>query len=310
MVCTIIPFSSITASAETLKGDGDNDGMVTILDVRMALRFSMNQDGITRNQLKALDMDGNNRITTRDARKILQKVTETDKQEVSTPNRILAQFGYVYDAEQNIYYTSLNPWQRYFGFTDLYDDMAAYAVMFYQTLKIDFEYEGLLWRLQWWKGQYGALEGAELGVYTKKRIFKCSPFYKCAEDDNLLEMSFDYYHNVSDFEENKPLFHRPEQEHWWITGFKFGACNPTKNIVKATLMARDKKMADGIEAGLKNVTDKNGNPNGFVPFDSETDMSGYNYYEITEMEDGRYKFTVVWKDAGYLNYGTPENPEA
>ena len=310
MVCTLIPLASVTASAETLRGDGNGDGMVNAMDVRIALQYVVNPSLVTEEVIGILDMDGNQKITAMDVRNILKMLIGADRTEkIPTPNQVISLFGYEYDPIQNIYYTSMNPWQRNFGFTDLYDDMAAYATMWYQTLKIDFEYEGLLWRLQWWKGQYGVLEGAELGVYTKKPQNKCSPFYRCAEDQNLLEMSFEYYHNAKDFNDNQPLFNRPEQEHWWITGFSFGACYPTKNVVKATLIARDKVMADGIEEGLKNVTDKNGRPNGFVPYDPDSDMSALNYYELTETTDGRYKFTIVWKDAGYVNYGKPENTE-
>ena len=311
MVCTLIPVGSVAASAETLKGDGNGDGKVSALDARIALQYAVNPSNVTEEILDVLDMDGNSKITAIDARIILQKSVEEDEPgTVSRPNQILAAFGYEYDATQDIYYTAMNPWQRNFGFTDLYDDMAAYATMYYQTLKVDFEYEGLLWRLQWWKGQYGVLEGAELGVYTKKPENIDSPFYKCAEDHNLLEMSFEYYHNVNEFEDNQPLFNRPEQEHWWITGFKFGVCNPTKNVVKATLIARDKSMADGIEEGLKNVTDKNGRVNGFVEYNPDDPTANDNVYEIAEINDGRYNFNIIWKNAGYLNYGNPENPES
>ena len=77
--------------------------------------------------------------------------------------------GYEYDEEQKIFYTHLNPWQRYFGFHDIYDRAAPITAMVYLTLKVDFTYGNYDWRLQWWKGQYGVLEGAELGVYTKDK---------------------------------------------------------------------------------------------------------------------------------------------
>lgn len=220
---------------------------------------------------------------------------------------VLALAGYEYDAEQDIYYTHLNPWQRQFGFADIYDKAAPVTNMYYLTLKIDFRYKGeedLLWRLQWWKGQYGILEGAELGVYTKKPHNTSQPFYKCAEDSNLLKMHFDYYHSLESFKASDILFTRYEQEHWWLTGFKFGAVNPKKNVVRATIYAKDDAMADGIEEGLKNVTDANGNPNGFAPY--QEGVTETDYY----IRNGN-KFTVVWYQAGYLNYGgTPENPSA
>ncbi len=312
MLVTAIPFTAITAYAAAT-GDGNGDGQVTAMDARLALRYVAGLEELSYEQTKALDLSADGKVSAIDARMILREVAglsndiEADSDELRD---ILRLFGYEYDAEQNVYYTSLNAWQRNFGFAGIYDNAAAYTAMFYQTLKIDFEYEGLLWRLQWWKGQYGVLEGAEMGVYTKKPENVDFPFYKCAEDENLLEMYFEYYQTADDYNAGRPLFVRYEQEHWWITGFKFGTCNPEKNVLKAVLIARDKDMADGIEEGLKNVTDKNGNVNGFVKYRPWHDIETSNFYTRTKMDDGKFKFEVVWKDAGYTNYGTPENPEA
>lgn len=210
-------------------------------------------------------------------------------------NAALHAVGYEYDAEQQIYYSTLNPWQRHFGFGDQYDQAAVYANMKYTTIKIDFPYDGLLWRLQWWKGQYGVLEGAEMGVYTKDPKDASTTFYDCASDEQLLTMSFEYYKNANDFNNNNRLFIRQEQEHWWLTGFKFGYTDPKKNVIKATVIAYDTEMADGIEEGLKNVKDSKGNWNGFVKYRSGT--TAKNVY----VRNGN-KFTVVWYDAGYQNY--------
>ncbi len=219
-------------------------------------------------------------------------------------NEILKLAGYEYDETQDIYYTHLNPWQRYFGFTDLYDDAAPLTNMWYLTLKIDFKYKDLLWRLQWWKGQYGVLEGAELGVYTKEPDNN-GAFYECASDERLLTMSFDFYHSISDYNKGNILFTRTEQEHWWLTGFKFGVVDPQKCVVRATLYAYDEEMADGIEAGLKAVTDDKGNWNGFTQYREGTTRK--NFY----VRKGN-RFSVIWVDAGYVNWSwmTPENPEA
>jgi hypothetical protein len=216
---------------------------------------------------------------------------------------VLALAGYEYDAGQDIFYTHLNPWQRHFGFTDLYDQAAPITNMWYLTLKADFIYDDLLWRLQWWKGQYGVLEGAELGVYTKSP-YDNSGFYKCAEDEQLLKMVLDYYHSWEDYKNGNRLFTRAEQEHWWLTGFKFGVVNPKKCVVRATLYAFDDEMADGIEAALQNLTDGNNKltDKGFVPYKSGTTKK--DFY----IRNGN-RFSVVWSEVGYLNFNTYENPE-
>lgn len=339
LVVTAIPMGGIAATAASLSsGDANGDGAITAIDARIALQIAAGIREADDDLIEATDINGDGKVTAIDARYILIFATTGSYGEIAPPeetpdepgdepetpvipetpptnesdlHKVLALFGYMYDAEQNIYYTHLNPWQRYFGFTDLYDTAAAYALMEYMTLKIDFEYDGLLWRLQWWKGQYGVLEGAELGVYTKDPANADSVFYKCAADEHLLEMYFEYYKSSADYNKGEPLFTRYEQEHWWLTGFKFGVCNPERNVLKAVVIAWDSQMADGIEEGLKNVTDKNGNINGFVEYDkSNSDFQGNNFYTREILPDGRVMFTVVWKDAGYLNYGEPENPES
>ena len=218
---------------------------------------------------------------------------------IDTPeerNEMLALAGYEYDPVQDVYYTSLNPWQRQMGFADIYDQAAPLTSMWYLTLKADFTYGDLLWRLQWWKGQYGILEGAELGVYTKNPANQSS-FYKCAEDDQLLTMTMDFYHSWADYQSGNRLFTRLEQEHWWLTGFKFGMVNPKNCVVRATLYAYDDEMADGIEAGLQNLTDGNNNltGKGFVPYKSGS--TAKDFY----IRNGN-RFSVVWQEAGYVNY--------
>lgn len=223
---------------------------------------------------------------------------------------ILKALGYEYDAEQKVFYSVLNPWQRHFGFGDEYDWAAGYANMKYTTIKVDFNYKGLLWRIQCWKGQYGVLAGGEMGVYTKDPNSD-STFYECASDENLLEMSFKYYKTIKDFNNKKPTFERKLQEHWWLTGFQFGYCTSTNCVMEMTLNAKDKEMADGIEQGLKNVTDYWGNPNGFKQYKSGA--KGSDFY----IRNGN-TFKIIWVKAGYQNYGpngepgrptSPDNPE-
>ncbi len=316
LIATAIPFTVLNATAAPTNmymGDANGDGEVTAIDARTTLKVASGNEEVDYETFLRLDMDGNGEVTAIDARMVLQTAAGNmekvpydnglpDPEELKDTLRL---FGYEYDAEQNIFYTHLNPWQRQFGFADIYDTSAAYASMWYMTLKIDFEYDDLLWRLQWWKGQYGVLEGAELGVYTKKPQNKDFPFYKCAADEHLLEMYFEYYQNAAQYNTGEPLFTRYEQEHWWLTGFKFGVCDPTKNVLKASLIAWDDEMADGIEKGLKNVTDKTGRPNGFKEYKSwlPVELQGHNFYVREKLDDGRVMFTVVWKDAGYLNYG-------
>ena len=206
--------------------------------------------------------------------------------------------GYVYDPEQDIYYTHMNPWQRHFGFTSEYDTGASYLNMEYVTFKCDFTYGGKYWRIQCWKGQYALLSGAEMGVYTKDIDSDLSEdFYACANDDNLLEMGFDFYKTTKDYNNRNRLFYRPVEFHWWQTGFKFGYCNPTNCVAVMTLRAKDSTMADGIEKGLQNVKNKNGKLNPFYKYGTSASKGKANIYQRNGNE-----FKIIWLNAGYTNY--------
>ncbi len=138
-----------------------------------------------------------------------------------TLDRVLASVGYAYDPRQDIFYSTLNAWQRNFGYFRLYDEAAALFSMIMDCEPIYFTYAGKRWLIQFWKGQYGITTGCEVGVYTTTRpdlnipgVFE-GPFFDCAEDDDLLHINCNLYKN------GECLFIR-EDIHWWVTGFILG----------------------------------------------------------------------------------------
>ena len=214
----------------------------------------------------------------------------------SDMNAILNAAGYAYDPNQKIYYSTMNPWHRHFGFGAEFDQIAPYGNMKYTTLKADFEYDGLLWRLQWWKGQYAVLVGAELGVYTKTPGDNSTTFYECASDEHLLDMSFEFYMTAKDYRNGNRRFYREEQAHWWLTGFDFGYCDSRQIVVVATLKAFDHEMADAIEKSFEKLT---GSGAGREKFKYVTELDGKTTDCYTRKGD---TFTVVWEKAGFENY--------
>lgn len=136
-------------------------------------------------------------------------------------DRILASAGYAYDANQDIFYSTMNAWQRNFGYFQLYDEAAALFSMIIDCEPIYFSYAGKRWLVQFWKGQYGITTGCEVGVYTTTRpdlhipgIFS-GPFFDGAGDEDLLPITCTLYKN------GDPIFTR-EDIHWWVTGFVLG----------------------------------------------------------------------------------------
>ena len=133
-------------------------------------------------------------------------------------------FGYLYDPNENVFYTADDPWQRNFGFNKLYDYASQFVWIQYDTTRFYFTYQDSDWMIQPWKGQYGILlYGAELGVY-KKYTDREADHYDCAQDQDRLQMSMEferyYFNDDGTTGEWRHEFNRPYATYWWCTGFK------------------------------------------------------------------------------------------
>ncbi len=169
--------------------------------------------------------------------------------------------GYLYDPVNKCFYTASDPWQRNFGFTPIYDACAPFTIMFYNTKRIKFYYDGLDWMIQIWKGQYGwVFIGAEIGVYTKDPDFNVADFYACASDDNLLNMSMVIYHK------DNVIINRPYGAYWWCTGFVpgvlpsaiVGAASGNINTDSLTMIGRITLKNETMAVAFVKALEENG----------------------------------------------------
>lgn len=165
---------------------------------------------------------------------------KTDKTTVSvaanqlTPEEIRTAelFSYMFNPDGNFFYTSDDPWQRQFGFNPLYDWGANIFVMWYDTVRVKFNYNNLDWMVQLWKGQYGfAFIGSEIGVYTKPEV-RTADHYDCATNENALKMQMTLY------KADKLLFTRDYATSWWMTGFVPGKLTRFSDRTELTVLAR------------------------------------------------------------------------
>ena len=200
--------------------------------------------------------------------------------------------GYLYDPQEEVFFTADDPWQRNFGFNKLYDLASQFVWIQYDTTRFYFTYQDSDWMVQPWKGQYGMiLYGAELGVY-KKYTERDADHYDCAQDADRLQMSMDferYYFNDDGTGEWRHEFYRPYGTYWWCTGFKLGYIrmatpfsiisinedteNQTFPEIRANyrVTMKDFEMLEVFldamkEAGFKQITYKNGVKPGKLQF--------------------------------------------
>ncbi|AHF07105.1 DUF4474 domain-containing protein [Desulfitobacterium metallireducens] len=160
--------------------------------------------------------------------------------------------GYSYDSIQDIFYSTMDPWQRDVGYCRLYDEAAAPLGMIIDCEPIYFDYQGKKWMISFWKGQYDMVTGGEIGIYIATREITLQglfsgTFYQAASNEHCLPMSYTLNKN------GKPLFTR-EGKHWWLTGFKLGEFSePLELTMDIRISLNDVQMRNAFITGLLNA---------------------------------------------------------
>jgi UDP-2,3-diacylglucosamine pyrophosphatase LpxH len=177
--------------------------------------------------------------------------------------------GFLYDPAQDIIYSRMDPLQRQFGYAYGYDAAALGMNAIIDCEPVFFDYAGKHWMIELWKGQYGLETGCEIGVYNRT-IGSTSPiyalldatvgnrpgdpvaahnlFFDCANDNELLEMSFTLYKN------GQKLFTRGPERHWWLTGFKWGIYSrPEELAMEVSITCLDAAMCNALVNALQGM---------------------------------------------------------
>ncbi len=164
-----------------------------------------------------------------------------------TVGEVILAAGFRYDKEQQIFYSEEESWQRNFGFMPIYDAGAAFVGMYYDTMRLKFNYNEKDWMIQIWKGRYGITTGGEMGVYYKSPEVE-ENVYACVPDDEMITMSFALYKG------NELYMTRGPEEHWWLTGFKlFDMIAPSELTMHCSFFMDDVGMADALEESMKDL---------------------------------------------------------
>ena len=159
--------------------------------------------------------------------------------------------GYSYDPKQDMFYSTMNAWQRNHGYCRLYDEAAALMGMIIDCEPIYFEYENKKWLIEFWKGQYDLTTGGEIGIYTDEIMDRSivdavkGDFYNSASNEDRLEMAFSLK------KKGRTLFTR-QGKHWWLTGFRLGEFSePSELTMNLNITFKNEFMRDAFINGLK-----------------------------------------------------------
>ena len=132
--------------------------------------------------------------------------------------------GFAYNSEKDIFYFTRNAWQKNFGYTHMYDVLAPIVRMIIDTEPVKFYYNNKNWLITFWKGQYGIVTGAEIGVYyTNQKKVNKRTVYLPANDNDMLKMDLVLY-------KNGEVITRVSAKHWWLAIFKLGMFSNPKDL--------------------------------------------------------------------------------
>jgi hypothetical protein len=227
----------------------------------------------------------------------------------STNGQDTGLFGFKYSTKDKCFIASEDASQRNFGYDEGSDESAPAIAITYDTIRVKFDYDGMEWMVQYWKGQYGmVMVGAEIGVYNRP-AGTAGTHYECANDETKLLQSMTVYRRV-DGKYNQ-LFARSPSRTWWCTGFIPGTLGAAQyNVpVEATRELRvDSKitmaspeMAQAFVAGLKEVGSLYHNTPETMAEISFAEMSSIEEYEASAedckfvLEEDGVTVRVCWR---------------
>ncbi|MGN0520025.1 MAG: DUF4474 domain-containing protein [Candidatus Fimenecus sp.] len=274
----------ITRSANGIAAPETTAEVTTAASEETTAETTAAAETTTKKASSSAQSNSNTTTTMQNSDKVNQAAQQSGV-DVALAASLINALGYNYDANEGVFYTELDSWQRSGNYIKHYDMLAALGNMTYLTTKVDFNYDNLAWRIQFWKGQYGPFGGAEIGVYYKIPG-QTDELYYCADDDHLLYMSYTLYLSPADYQSGKKFFTRGWQKHWWLTGFKAAKVDPESLVMSARIRTYDSTMRDAMEQGLIAA--------GFTKGNATTQMDTY--------KKSGFDFYILWHSAGATNY--------
>lgn len=174
-------------------------------------------------------------------RRIIRKVRCMDFcNKICLLQKVLHPFGFAYQTQGDIITTTLDAWQRRFGYCALYDNTAVHFHMVFDCEPIYFYYRERTYLIELWKGQYGITVGGEVGVYYTDGMIPPDQFavahFESVTNQELLSVKIDFYYR------GHRLF-TCSNRHWWLAGFCLGRyCEPENVTMRVSITCSDQEM--------------------------------------------------------------------
>lgn len=174
--------------------------------------------------------------------------TMTTKEKCEKLTEVITPFGYCYDSKQDVFSTTIDAWQRDFGYTEAYNYYAPHFNMVFDYEPVYFDYKDRTWMIQFWKGQYGINTGAEVGIYYSDSYvppaLRNITLFQCVKDKDMLPMS------LCLFQKDYKIA-RIQKKHWWITVFDVGRyCEPSELSLNIAITFPNEEMLHAFVTAL------------------------------------------------------------
>lgn len=182
-------------------------------------------------------------------KRIIRKICQMDEcEKINFLNHLLEPFGFSYFSEQDIITSTLDAWQREYGYTALFDQTAHHFNMIFDSEPVYFNYQNRTWLIEFWKGQYGINIGGEIGIYYADTVLEPAQYDKSLfhsiPDDKILSLRMELFYKEA------RLF-SIRRFHWWLTGFCMGTyCEPEDLTMHISISFPDSRMLQSFTDSL------------------------------------------------------------
>lgn len=185
-------------------------------------------------------------------RKMRIRICRMDRcEKICRLDDLLKPFGFQYVPGEDVVTTTLDAWQREFGYCAFFDETAVHFQMVFDCEPIYFDYGQKTWLIEFWKGQYGLNTGGEVGIYQADTLInpgeRRSAVFHSIPDEELLPISLELY-------KNGRRKCRLQRKHWWLTGFCVGEYSePEELTMRVSITFPEEEMLECFYEGLKNA---------------------------------------------------------
>lgn len=170
------------------------------------------------------------------------------REKIDKLNELINPFGYYYNCNQDIFSTTINAWQRDFGYTEFYNKNAHRLSIIFDSQPIYFNYNEKTWLIEFWKGQYGINTGCEVGIYYNDSLVPESlrnyALFKSVSNEDMLPITISF--STKDY-----TIARLRQKHWWLTIFDLGKyTEPSELSMNIGITFPSREMMNSFINGL------------------------------------------------------------